>query len=181
MAVNKTTTIDSNGIDTLLENVFQTVENNYIRRTEHAADMLEIEGKLTDGSVTKIGTATVGSSTQGIYLLDGVPTPTTGGGGGVPTSHASSTTEYGGGTASLFGHVKLSDAYLASDGTAAQSVGASSKAVADAYGDMKDYMDGILSGAYEFEVVDGDLYVTYNVTGGAEFSIDNQGRLLMTY
>ena len=37
------------------------------------------------------------------------------------------------GSASAYGHVKLSDSYTASGGTASAGVGASSKAVADAY------------------------------------------------
>ena len=48
--------------------------------------------------------------------------------------HASSTAStYGAGTASQFGHVKLSDAYLSSGGAAANSVGASSAALNSAY------------------------------------------------
>ena len=179
MAVNKFNTLDPNGIDTLLENVFQTVENNYIRRSEHSQDISTLEGKLTDGSVTKVGTSTVGSSTKGIYLLNGVPTEMA---DAVPTSHASTTTEYGGGDSTHYGHVKVSDNYATSAGTAAQSVAASSKAVSDAYGASKDYMDGIVAGAYEFEVDEnGDLYVTYNITSGATFSINANGELLMTY
>lgn len=50
-----------------------------------------------------------------------------------PTAHATNSTTYGGGTASNYGHVKLSDSYGSSDGTASDSVGASSKAVYDAY------------------------------------------------
>ena len=179
MAVDKFMTLDPHAIDTLLENVFQTVENNYIRRTEHAQDISDLEDKLTDGSVTKVGTATVGSSTRGIYLLNGVPTETSG--GDVPTSHASTTTEYGGGDATHYGHVKLSDNYATSAGNASESVGASSKAVNDAFNASKEYMDDIISGAYEFDIEGDDLYVTYNVTGGATFAIDENGNLKMTY
>ena len=50
-----------------------------------------------------------------------------------PKSHASSATTYGAGNASNYGHVKLSDNYTSSSGAAANSVAASSKAVADAY------------------------------------------------
>lgn len=49
-------------------------------------------------------------------------------GGKLGTAHASEKA-----TASAFSHVKLSDAYTSSGGTAAQGVGASSKAVYDAY------------------------------------------------
>ena len=54
-------------------------------------------------------------------------------GGGVPTDHASTATTYGGGTASNYGHVKVSDNYTSSAGAAAASVAASSKAVYDTY------------------------------------------------
>ena len=50
-----------------------------------------------------------------------------------PTAHADSTTTYGAGTASNYGHVKLSDSYTSSGGAASASVGASSKAVYDSY------------------------------------------------
>ena len=51
-----------------------------------------------------------------------------------PTAHASGTAgTYGAGTSANYGHVKLSNAYTSSGGTADQSVGASSKAVNDAY------------------------------------------------
>ena len=51
-----------------------------------------------------------------------------------PKSHPSnSASTYGAGNASQFGHVKLSDNYTSSAGTANQSVGASSQAVHNAY------------------------------------------------
>ena len=50
-----------------------------------------------------------------------------------PTNHASSSLTYGGGTSSLYGHVKLTDAYTAATGTADSSIGASQKAVNSAY------------------------------------------------
>lgn len=53
-----------------------------------------------------------------------------------PKSHASTATTYGGGTASNYGHVKLSDSYTTSAGAASASVAASSKAVADAYAEI---------------------------------------------
>lgn len=48
-------------------------------------------------------------------------------------SHTSTSTEYGGGNSSQYGHVKLSDNYSSSSGSASESVAASSKAVVDAY------------------------------------------------
>lgn len=50
-----------------------------------------------------------------------------------PTSHASADTTYGVGSATNYGHLKISDNYEASAGAAADGVAASSKAVYDAY------------------------------------------------
>lgn len=50
-----------------------------------------------------------------------------------PNNHASTSTTYGTGNASNYGHVKLSDNYTTSAGAESTGVGASSKAVADAY------------------------------------------------
>lgn len=55
-----------------------------------------------------------------------------------PAAHAADALTYGGGTATNYGHVKLSDAYQTSDGAASASVGASSKAVADSYSTLKE-------------------------------------------
>ena len=53
-----------------------------------------------------------------------------------PISHSSVSKTYGGGTSLEYGHVKLSDNYTESDGTADSSVGASSKAVSDCYNNL---------------------------------------------
>ena len=50
-----------------------------------------------------------------------------------PTAHASTATTYGAASASNYGHVKLSDNYTSSAGTAASGIGASSAAVYNAY------------------------------------------------
>lgn len=50
-----------------------------------------------------------------------------------PKAHASSATTYGTGTASNYGHVKLSDSYTTSGGAAAAGVAASSYALVTAY------------------------------------------------
>lgn len=50
-----------------------------------------------------------------------------------PTAHASTATTYGAASASKYGHVKLSDNYTSSAGTAASGIGASSLAVYNAY------------------------------------------------
>ena len=53
--------------------------------------------------------------------------------GKAPTSHAVNAATYGLGTASLYGHVKLSDTYNSSVGAAANSIGASQAALYNAY------------------------------------------------
>ena len=53
-----------------------------------------------------------------------------------PIEHSNSDTSYGAGSSLKYGHVKLSDSYKTSDGTADSSVAASSKAVADAYNEI---------------------------------------------
>ena len=71
-----------------------------------------------------------GASTQsGARSALGVP----------PTNHAVANTTYGSGTATNYGHVKLSDNYTSSAGNASQGVAASSAAVADLYKYAHDY------------------------------------------
>lgn len=53
--------------------------------------------------------------------------------GKAPLNHASTGKTYGTGNATNYGHVKLSDSYETSAGTASEGVAASSKALADAY------------------------------------------------
>ena len=71
------------------------------------------------------------SANQGKVLMDGK----------APKSHASTATTYGAGNASNYGHVKLSDNYTSSAGAASSGVGASSKAVADAYAKLNSEID----------------------------------------
>lgn len=59
-----------------------------------------------------------------------------------PTSHASNTTTYGKGTASNYGHVKLSDATNGTTAAASGGTAATPKAVSDALKAAKDYADG---------------------------------------
>ena len=56
-----------------------------------------------------------------------------------PTAHAYSTTAYGAGTASSFGHVKLSDTYTSNVGAAANSIAASQTALYNVYSLIKNY------------------------------------------
>lgn len=57
----------------------------------------------------------------------------TGWNGKAPSNHASSSITYGGGTSEVFGHVKLSDIYNSSVGTAGNSIGASQESVFQIY------------------------------------------------
>lgn len=58
--------------------------------------------------------------------------------GKAPTNHASEDTTYGAGTASTYGHVKLSDSYnTETPKSANESVGASQKALYEAYAELK--------------------------------------------
>lgn len=50
-----------------------------------------------------------------------------------PVNHATTSTTYGAGSSTNYGHVKLSDNYTSSAGAASTGISASSKAVADAY------------------------------------------------
>ena len=50
-----------------------------------------------------------------------------------PEAHASTSSKYGCGTSTQYGHVKLSDNYASSAGSASAGVAASSKALYDAY------------------------------------------------
>lgn len=86
--------------------------------------------KFTDGSVTKVGTANMGGSYTPVYLAAGVPTE---GSECAPKSHASTSSTYGKGSTSNYGHVKISDNYTSSAGAASAAVAASSKAVYDVY------------------------------------------------
>ena len=61
-----------------------------------------------------------------------------------PNDHASSATTYGKGTASLFGHLKISDTYASavSGGDASGGIAASQNAVYNAYNALKTIVDG---------------------------------------
>lgn len=59
-----------------------------------------------------------------------------------PTSHASSGTTYGAGTSTNYGHVKLADGYSTNSGDASESVGASSKALYNAYSALTNVIAG---------------------------------------
>ena len=67
-----------------------------------------------------------------------------------PIDHASSETIYGISTSVNYGHVKLSDSYTSSDGTADSAVAASSKAVSDAYNKLNNNLETGLPVTYYY-------------------------------
>ena len=70
--------------------------------------------------------------------------------GKAPTNHASSATTYGTGTASNYGHVKLSDSTSSTSSTSG-GVAATPKAVKDALDAAKSYADGKVTGLYSYK------------------------------
>ncbi len=73
------------------------------------------------------------SAAQGKVLMDLYNVLNTNQKNAAPKNHASTANTYGLGSASSYGHVKLSDSYTASGGAAANGVCASSKAVNEVY------------------------------------------------
>lgn len=98
-----------------------------------------------------------------------------------PTAHASTATTYGAGNASNFGHVKLSDTYNSNVGAAANSIGASQKAIYDAYaflGKVNSFSDtafsksSLLSAVYvnDFQRIGGIVFAQLDFVIGSTFS-----------
>lgn len=81
--------------------------------------------------------------------------------GKAPNIHSSTYADYGLGTASLYGHIKLSDNYTASAGAAANAVGASSKSVADVYS----FLSQLGTGFKYLRMVHGSFDGTANGNG----------------
>ena len=63
-----------------------------------------------------------------------------------PKNHASTANTYGLGSASAYGHVKLSDSYTASGGAASNGVAASSKAVVDCRNNIMSNIENTCAG-----------------------------------
>jgi len=63
----------SDSVDTSIETVNQRIDDE-IASIDDALSLKADITQLSDGSVTKIGTVTLGNNTQPIYLVDGVPT-----------------------------------------------------------------------------------------------------------
>lgn len=87
--------------------------------------------------------------------------------GKAPTAHATTALTYGGGTASNYGHVKLSDSYTTSAGAAAASVAASSKALADAYTEINSNLGKV-------KIVKTVVTATTGATGNINLGTDKE-------
>ena len=91
-----------------------------------------------------------------------------------PKNHASTATTYGLGTASNYGHVKLSDSYISSGGAASNGVAASSKALVDCRNNI---MNNI-------ENTNADISVTLNksvCSSGNMWGIRSGSVLIITF
>lgn len=77
-------------------------------------------------------------------------------------AHASSETTYGIGTSLTYGHTKLSDNYIISSGAASSGIGASSKAVNDAF----NYLSLAIKDIYERNTMSVMEETSYVVTSG---------------
>lgn len=86
------------------------------------------------------GTVAVGTSSKYAREDHRHPTDTS----RAPTNHASSSTTYGTGTGSNYGHVKLSDSTSSTSSTSGGTA-ATPKAVRDALSDAKDYADNAVA------------------------------------
>lgn len=100
--------------------------------------------------------------------------------GSMPTNHASTVAStYGAGTANYFGHVKLSDNYKTSDGSAAGSVGASSYAVNAMYQDLSEEIKDITEKVIvpEFHVDLETMHLIKEGGAGYDFVLQENGHL----
>lgn len=89
--------------------------------------------KLNDSFTISAGTAASGVGASSRAVFDSYEALKN---AKAPNNHAVATSIYGLGDNANFGHVKLSDLFTYSAGAATSGVGASSKAVADAYNDL---------------------------------------------
>ena len=109
----------------------------FLAVTGCAADSAKLGGTAASGYLKTTGcaadSAKLGGCTKAQVVADAQS-------GMAPTSHAAATTTYGAGTASNYGHVKLSDTYTSSSsGAAANSIAASQCAVYCAYAQARDF------------------------------------------
>ena len=99
--------------------------------------------------------------------------------GKAPTNHASEDTTYGAGTASTYGHVKLSDSYnTETPKSASESVGASQKALYEAYAELKASSLVIPTGLiFPFAGPDTKVPTGYLLCNGQQVSKENYAAL----
>ena len=99
--------------------------------------------------------------------------------GKAPTNHASEETTYGAGTASTYGHVKLSDSYTTeTPKSASESVGASQKALHEAYAELKASSLVIPTGLiFPFAGPDTKVPTGYLLCNGQQVSKENYAAL----
>ena len=99
--------------------------------------------------------------------------------GKAPTNHASEDTTYGAGTASTYGHVKLSDSYnTETPKSANESVGASQKALHMAYAELKASTLVIPTGLiFPFAGPDTKVPTGYLLCNGQQVSKENYAAL----
>lgn len=99
--------------------------------------------------------------------------------GKAPTNHASEETTYGAGTASTYGHVKLSDSYnTETPKSANESVGASQKALYEAYSELKASSLVIPTGLiFPFAGPDTKVPTGYLLCNGQQVSKENYATL----
>lgn len=97
-----------------------------------------------DPGVTSLATM-ISSLVSGISLSKLLEVIKTGLSYIAPKNHAANDVTYGGGNTTNYGHVRLSDVYNSQIGTAEQSIGASQKAVHDAYDTLNSNISNVLS------------------------------------
>jgi hypothetical protein len=88
-----------------------------------------------------------------------------------PIDHSSASTTYGTGSSVEYGHVKVSDSYTSSDGTADSGVAASSKAVADAYNEINSNLDTMKPSYTQTSFVGGENIFTLTAGTATKFGI----------
>lgn len=138
--VTETVTADTSMISAQYEEALQDLLDAISQAWQgEISDESITTAKLADGAVTD---GKLSSALQA--TLSNLDT------GKAPTNHASSATTYGKGTTSDYGHLKISDNYTSSAGTASDGVAASSKAVYDTYNKFKNnilYYTGVTCSA----------------------------------
>lgn len=125
----------------LAEGYDEITEHDVMTLEEILDAVAELDGKLPDAQAVKELSIDIDNNATAITeLSDRITTNAqniTANANAIktkaPTAHASSSNTYGSGSATNYGHVKLSDAYKTSGGAAADGVAASSKAVNDCY------------------------------------------------